>query len=219
LQLHVMSRTASALKENWHPESCRRRKAAQFLCAPQALRQQPLQRRGPGLLQNAAVQCACARCRPACNVFELQGLVEVLRQPAQQRLQRLGRRRRFAEDELACPPSRSRGNTASLAASAATAAPWSQRTMCRHRSSPAAAPAEVNICPLSTKSTFGSTVTPGYLLASCDAANQCAVARRPSSRPGTITVSVSARRLKSHGTRMSKASALMSFASPHTRTS
>ena len=42
---------------------------------------------------------------------------------------------------------------------AATAAPKSRRTRCRHRSSPAATPAEVSTGPSSTKSAAGSTRT------------------------------------------------------------
>ena len=43
----------------------------------------------------------------------------------------------------------------------ATAAPKSRRTMCRHRSMPAATPAEVSTSPSSTYSTSGSTFTRG----------------------------------------------------------
>ena len=48
----------------------------------------------------------------------------------------------------ACPPVRSRGITAARATCAAIAAPRSRRIKCRHRSNPAAAPADVSTFPL-----------------------------------------------------------------------
>lgn len=59
--------------------------------------------------------------------------------------------------------------------------------MCRQRSIPAAAPADVRIWPLSTNSTFGSTVTFGWSSASSRAARQCVVARMPSSSPAAAS--------------------------------
>ena len=84
----------------------------------------------------------------------------------------------------AWPPSRSSAITDRRAASAATADPWSRRIMCRHRSRPAAAPAEVSTCPSSTYSTSGSTSTAGYRPRGDPRAIQWVVARRPSRRTG-----------------------------------
>src|SRR5215204_6660598 len=60
--------------------------------------------------------------------------------------------------------------------------------MYRQRSKPAAAPAEVRIPPLSTKSTPASTSTSGYRRESSLAAAQCVVARRPFRRPAAARV-------------------------------
>src|SRR5690242_6229922 len=55
--------------------------------------------------------------------------------------------------------------------------------MCRHRSMPAALPADVRMSPSSTNSTFGSTCTAGKRRARSAHSVQCVVARRPSSSP------------------------------------
>jgi hypothetical protein len=61
----------------------------------------------------------------------------------------------------ACPPSRCGATTIRRPTSAATAAPKSVRTMCRHRSTLAAVPALVSTEPSSTHSGCSSTVTAG----------------------------------------------------------
>ena len=61
----------------------------------------------------------------------------------------------------AWPPSRHGGTTQYRATALATCAPWSERMTCRHRSIPAARPADVSTSPSSTKSTFSSTFTRG----------------------------------------------------------
>ena len=55
--------------------------------------------------------------------------------------------------------------------------------MCRHKSIPAASPAEVSTSPSSTNNTFSSNRTAGYSARSASAYRQCVVAGRPSSTP------------------------------------
>ena len=88
----------------------------------------------------------------------------------------------------AWPPGRVSGITAIRAVCAATSSPWSSRTRCRHRSRPAAAPADVRIRPSSTQRTSGSTSTEGWSRASSSAAAQWVVARRSLSRPAAARI-------------------------------
>lgn len=87
----------------------------------------------------------------------------------------------------ACPPSRCGGTTVRRATSLATAVPWSRRTMCTHRSIPAATPAEVSTSPSSTNSTSASTRTFGNTRWKCSAEAQCVVAGRPSRYPAAAS--------------------------------
>ncbi len=75
------------------------------------------------------------------------------------------------------------GTTILLAMPLATREPCSFRTMCRHRSIPAAVPALVNTGSSSTYNTSGSTLASGYVWASLSACRQCVVHRLPSSSP------------------------------------
>ncbi|WP_344973370.1 hypothetical protein [Salinactinospora qingdaonensis] len=78
--------------------------------------------------------------------------------PLQRRLQpRRPPHRLSLGNELSLPPAR----WGAITNRRATAATNSRRTKCRHTSSPAATPAEVNTVPLSTNSTEASTATPG----------------------------------------------------------
>lgn len=123
----------------------------QFTGPPDPLRGQPLERRRTDgcaeVAGEAAGLCPAARAQVATSIGS------AIRPRAQSRL---------AEnpDELgagtgagtycACPPSRCGGTRQYRATTFATRLPWSRRTRCRHRSRPAATPAEVSTSPSST---------------------------------------------------------------------
>src|SRR5688572_9165419 len=76
------------------------------------------------LLPETPIQRAGAHRRPGGDVVEGKPPVGIVFHPAQERLEAGAvRTRLLVHDELGLPPSRSRGITASLAASAATAEP------------------------------------------------------------------------------------------------
>lgn len=120
----------------------------------------------------------------------------------------------------AWPPSRCGGTTVRRATSLATAVPWSRRTMCRHRSMPAATPAEVRTSPSSMNRTSWSTSICGNSRCSRSASAQCVVAGRPSRKPAaarTYTpVQMEARRVP--GRTWARAAARSSVRTPSSKT-
>ncbi|GAA1308011.1 hypothetical protein GCM10009647_028850 [Streptomyces sanglieri] len=75
------------------------------------------------------------------------------------------------------------GSEEQLVPKLATTPPWSVRTMCRHTSTPAAAPAAVSTSPSSTNRTFGPRSTRGNHSRRQPLRSQCVVARREASSP------------------------------------
>ena len=120
----------------------------------------------------------------------------------------------------ACPPSRCGGTTVRRATSLATAVPWSRRTMCRHRSIPAATPAEVSTSPSSMNRTSASTLMLGKTRWKCSASAQCVVAGRPSRRPAAAStytpVQIEANRVP--GRMWARAAASSSVSTPSSKT-
>ena len=116
-----------------------------------------------GLLAEPAGERAHAHGGVLGQVGELERLVEAGQRPRARRAGgRVGRRR--APAARCTAPARRRAAAARRVRRAtplATAVPWSRRTRCRHRSMPAALPAEVSTSPSSMKSTSASTVTSG----------------------------------------------------------
>jgi len=131
------------------------------LVQPSAIK--PLQRSGAGLLTKVPAEGTSTHHCLDSDIFKPEFLVHILLHPPQHGFKRhptgVGG---SCTMNCACPPSRSRGITEVLAASAATVEPEFRRIMCKHRSSSAAAPAEVRNCPLSTKRTSASASTVGY---------------------------------------------------------
>ena len=159
-----------------------------FAGAVDAAAADPRARRLTGLLAEPAVERARAHVGVPGQPLDGQLLVEMLQRPV------AGRGGREWSGAGTCrsmncawPPSRHGGTTQYRATALATWAPWSDRMMCRHKSIPAARPAEVSTSPSSTNSTFSSTRTCGCSRRSSSANFQCVVAGRPSSRPAAAS--------------------------------
>ena len=130
------------------------------------VRQPPLRQPFSGLLPTSLAEApgegAHAHVRVPGHVLQRDRLGQPVQRPLPgRRSGAVGVLRTGCSMNCACPPSRHGATTQRRAAAEATAAPWSRRTRCRHRSMPAAPPADVRMRPLSTNSTSGSTVDVG----------------------------------------------------------
>src|ERR1039457_1201248 len=143
-----------------------------------------------------------------CEVFQCERLPEVVECPVASRSRRRGRLAwQRLLDELGLAAVAPGSDDAAASGRVGDLGAASRRTRCRHRSIPAAPPAEVSTRPVSTNSTSGWNLTCGNSRAKSSPSTQWVVAGSPSSSPAAASTKAEVHMLTRRASSRTRASA------------